>query len=377
MRAAAAGAAHAADAAQALHRTGPAPTLSERFLRILLPFAWYRFPFVFSCCDPAVLRLIFAGTPDFAASALAALADAGHDVALVLTRADQPAGRGRAVQQSAVKQLALQRGFAVEQPRTLRDEVIQQRLYEVAADVMVVAAYGLILPAAVLQIPRLGCLNIHASLLPRWRGAAPIQRAIEAGDAETGITIMQMDEGLDTGAMRLIEREPIRPDDTGGSLHDRLAALGARAIVAALAQLEAGTLPSRPQPEAGVTYAHKLGRADAAIDWRAPAARIVDKLRAFDPVPGATATLLREGGAGETVKVWRARVAEDAAHAPGTILRADAAAGLAVACGDGVVELLELQKAGARRLPVADFLRGFPVAAGERFAVPETTLQQS
>ncbi|MGD9942880.1 MAG: methionyl-tRNA formyltransferase [Burkholderiaceae bacterium] len=339
----------------------------------------------------AVARIVFAGTPDFAARALAALADAGHQIALVLTRADQPAGRGRQLQQSAVKQLALQRGFPVEQPRTLRDAAIQQRLCELEADVMVVAAYGLILPAAVLQIPRFGCLNIHASLLPRWRGAAPIQRAIEAGDAETGITIMQMDEGLDTGAMRRVDREPIRPDDTGGRLHDRLAELGARAIVAALAQLEEGTLPSRPQPDDGVTYAHKLGRADAAVDWRQPAARIVDKLRAFDPVPGATAVLQRAGGAGEPIKLWRGRVAAAAdaaagagaaveagavAAEPGTILKAGAD-GLVVACGEGAVALLELQKAGGRRLAAADFLRGFAAAPGERFELPDTTLQRS
>lgn len=332
-----------------------------------------------------MLRLVFAGTPDFAAAALAALHDAGRDIALVLTRPDQPAGRGQAMRESPVKRLARERGLAVEQPRSLRDPALHERLRTLAPDAMIVAAYGAILPAEVLAIPKHGCLNIHASLLPRWRGAAPIQRAIEAGDAETGVTIMQMDEGLDTGAMLLAARTPIRDDDTGGSVHDRLAELGARAIVDALAALEKGVLAATPQPAEGVSYAHKLTREDAAIDWTMPARRIVDRVRAFDPVPGATARL--GDAAGTVIKVWRARVAGDALRqrsessgfgratgsardkadrpAPGTVL--DVPGRVVVACGDGAVELLELQKPGGRRLPAGEFLRGFAIAAGTDF----------
>ena len=327
------------------------------------------------------LRIVFAGTPEFAAAALDAIASAGHEIVLVLTRADKPAGRGRALHESPVKRLARERGLAIEQPRTLRDAALQAKLRALDADAMVVAAYGLILPAEVLAIPRHGCLNIHASLLPRWRGAAPIQRAIEAGNAESGITIMQMDEGLDTGPMLLAEREPIRADDTGGSLHDRLAVLGARAIVAALDRLREGTLRAQPQPADGVTYAHKLSRADALIDWSQPARRIVDRVRAFDPVPGATALLERMPDS--PVKVWAARAAQggtrrgaiDAGASsarPGTVLIA-APGHLWVACGDGAVELLELQRPGSRRLPVAEFLRGCPVEPGERFVMPAAT----
>ncbi|MCL4183413.1 MAG: methionyl-tRNA formyltransferase [Burkholderiaceae bacterium] len=314
------------------------------------------------------LRIVFAGTPRFAAVALEAIVAAGHDIVLVLTRVDKPAGRGRAVQESAVKQLARERGLPIGQPRSLRDEALQARLRALDADVMVVAAYGLILPAEVLGIPRHGCLNIHASLLPRWRGAAPIQRAIEAGDAETGITIMQMDEGLDTGPILLAEREAIRAGDSGGSLHERLAALGAHAIVEALERLRAGMLRPQPQPAQGITYAHKLGRADALVDWAQPARRIVDRVRAFDPVPGATAILERMPAA--PIKLWSARAAgpveTGAAARPGTVLLA-APGRLIVACGDGAVELLELQRSGSRRLPAADFLRGCPIEAGERF----------
>ncbi len=333
------------------------------------------------------LRLVFAGTPAFAATALDALADAGHDIVLVLTRVDKPAGRGKALNESPVKQRARARGCALEQPRTLRDEALQARLRALDVDAMVVAAYGLILPPEVLAIPRHGCLNIHASLLPRWRGAAPIQRAIEAGDAETGITIMQMDAGLDTGAMLRVEREPIRPDDTGGSLHDRLALLGARAIVAALEQLAAGTLVATPQPADGVTYARKLERADACIDWTQPAQRIVDRIRAFNPVPGATTLLERLPEA--PFKLWSARIPEEGgaaapapdgerrpvsaapAPAPGTVLPAGNR--LLVACGDGAVELTELQRPGCRRMKAADFLCGCRVAPGERFVAPAAT----
>ncbi|HLT26478.1 MAG TPA: methionyl-tRNA formyltransferase [Zeimonas sp.] len=319
-----------------------------------------------------MLRLVFAGTPEFAAAALAALHAAGHEIALVLTRPDQPAGRGRALRESAVKRLAGELGLAVEQPRTLRDPAVQERLRALDADAMVVAAYGAILPPEVLAIPKHGCLNIHASLLPRWRGAAPIQRAIEAGDRETGITIMQMDEGLDTGPILLVERTPIHDDDTGGSVHDRLAALGAQAIVEALERLQRGELVATPQPVEGVTYASKLTREDSVIDWTLPARRIVDQVRAFDPVPGATTRL--NDAPGTPIKVWKARVAASDARpaadasspgGPGGVL--DASGRLVVGAGDAAVELLELQKPGGRRLPAPEFLRGFPLEAGARF----------
>ncbi|TXL64697.1 methionyl-tRNA formyltransferase [Zeimonas arvi] len=328
-----------------------------------------------------MLRIAFAGTPEFAAAALDALAGAGHEIALVLTQPDRPAGRGKALQRSPVKRLALSLGLEVWQPATLRDPEAWRRLAEARLDAMVVAAYGLILPAQVLAIPRLGCLNIHASLLPRWRGAAPIQRAIEAGDTDSGITIMQMDEGLDTGPMLSRVATPIVPEDTGGSLHDRLASLGARAIVDALAGLEAGRLAPEPQPAEGATYARKLGRADAALDFALGARALVDRIRAFDPVPGSVATIERDGPV--PVKFWRARAAggpvgtgqSGAGHQgtpPGTVLRADAD-GLVIACGDGAIVATELQKPGGKRLACGDFLRGFPIRAGERFVPPATT----
>ncbi|MEY3296318.1 MAG: hypothetical protein RLZZ451_2366, partial [Pseudomonadota bacterium] len=254
------------------------------------------------------MRIAYAGTPEFARVALQALHAAGHEVVRVLTQPDRPAGRGLKLQPSPVKQFAQDRGLALAQPRSLRldgrfpDEAEAARalLQADAPELMVVAAYGLILPRWVLELPRHGCLNIHGSLLPRWRGAAPIQRAIEAGDAETGITIMQMDEGLDTGAMRLWESTPIGPDDTGATLHDRLAALGARLVVQALAQLQAGTLPLVPQPAEGACYAHKIDKAEAALDWAQPAAVLERRIRAFDPAPGCSATL-----AGVPLKLWR------------------------------------------------------------------------
>lgn len=311
------------------------------------------------------MRLVFAGTPAFAQQALEALVAAGHEVALVLTRPDRPARRGQKTVASPVKAWADAHGLAVWQPPTLRDPAAWARLREVGADAMVVAAYGLILPPQVLEIPRHGCLNVHASLLPRWRGAAPIQRAVQAGDARTGITIMQMDAGLDTGPMRLVRELPIAPDESAGSVHDRLAALGAGAIVDALAELAAGTLPSVPQPADGVTYAAKLDKAEAAIDWTRPAREIVDRVRAFDPAPGCTAALVRAPEV--ALKVWRATVAPAGADAmPGTVLPAGDGR-LVIACGDGAVELVELQRPGGRRLPAREFLAGFPVAPGERF----------
>lgn len=314
------------------------------------------------------MRVAYAGTPEFARTALVAIVAAGHDVPLVLTQPDRPAGRGMKLQASPVKQYAQAQGLAVAQPRSLRldgkyaEEAAAARaaLEAAAPDVMVVAAYGLILPAWVLALPAGGCLNIHGSLLPRWRGAAPIQRAIEAGDAATGITIMQMDEGLDTGPMLLDEALPITPDHTAATLHDELAALGARLVVQALAQ--AGTLPRRPQPAEGATYAHKIDKAEAPIDWRQPAAQIERRVRAFDPFPGCSFD-----AAGETVKLWRARVLPGGGT-PGQVLRADGT--LQVACGEGVLELLQLQRPGGRRVGVRDFLSGHPVKAGEGFALP-------
>jgi len=294
---------------------------------------------------------------------------------LVLTRQDQPAGRGQRLQASPVKRAALAEGLPVFQPRSLRDPEARQRIAETRADAMVVAAYGLILPAPVLSAPRYGCINIHASLLPRWRGAAPIQRAIEAGDRETGITIMQMDEGLDTGPMLLARAIPIGPEESAGRLHDRLAQLGAELVVEALRALGEGRLRPVPQPEGGATYAPKITKAETVIDWREPAARLADRVRAFDPFPGAAfRTPLGEA----PIKLWRARALPAATPggpagagrpAPGTVLRADAQT-LEVACGEGVLSLLELQKPGGRRLAHAEFLRGHPIRAGECLPLP-------
>jgi len=319
------------------------------------------------------LRVVFAGTPEFARTALESLLGAGLAVPLVLTQPDRPAGRGMKLQPSPVKRCALEHGLPVAQPRSLRldgkypQEAAAARatLEAAGADLMVVAAYGLILPPWVLDLPRLGCFNIHASLLPRWRGAAPIQRAIEAGDTETGVTIMQMDAGLDTGDMLLAERTAIAPDDTTASLHDKLAVLGARLVVEAIELAACGGLRPVPQPQAGVTYAHKIDKGEAAIDWSQPAAAIERRLRAFDPFPGATAAI-----AGETVKVWRCVPAPPGGPAaPGTVLRVGAD-GVLVACGDGALRLTELQRAGGKRLPVADFLHGFAIEPGMTFQRP-------
>jgi methionyl-tRNA formyltransferase len=305
------------------------------------------------------MRLVFAGTPEFAAHALAALVRAGHDIALVLTQPDRPAGRGLRLAPSAVKALAQERGLSLYQPAGLRDEETHARLSALGADALVVAAYGLILPEAVLAIPRLGAINIHASLLPRWRGAAPIQRAILAGDARTGISIMQMDQGLDTGPVLAAESIPIAADDTSGSLQHKLAELGARLIVSALGQLERGLLSPQPQPAAGASYAPKIAKAEAEIDWSEAAPVIDCKVRAFNPQPGAS-TMLRGAG----LKIWRACLSR-AEGTPGRILEAGAK-GIVVACGSQALCLLELQRAGGRRLPAAQFLAGFPLAAGER-----------
>ena len=311
------------------------------------------------------MRVAFAGTPEFARAALAAVHGAGHDVVLVLTQPDRPAGRGLKLQASAVKQYAQAHGLPLAQPRSLRLDgkypddaaAAHAALGQAAPEVMVVAAYGLILPPWVLALPRHGCLNIHGSLLPRWRGAAPIQRAIEAGDAATGITIMQMDAGLDTGAMLLADSTPIGAADTSATLHDRLAALGARLIVQALGLLGQGALQPRPQPAEGVCYARKIDKAESAIDWRAPAAVIERRLRAFDPFPGATTEL-----AGQPVKVWRGAVVPGSGT-PGHVLQA-VPDRLVLACGDGALALQELQLPGGKRITAREFVHRHPLVPG-------------
>ncbi|MBK4737172.1 methionyl-tRNA formyltransferase [Noviherbaspirillum pedocola] len=309
------------------------------------------------------MKIVFAGTPEFAAVALRDLHAAGFSIPLVLTQPDRPAGRGMQLQASPVKQFAQQHGIPVAQPVSLRLDgkhpdvaaEAHRQLRELQADAMVVAAYGLILPQSVLDIPRLGCLNIHASLLPRWRGAAPIHRAIESGDAETGITIMQMDAGLDTGPMLMKEAMPIVGDDTTGSLHDRLATLGGRMIVEALQRLESGGLRAEPQLDAGVTYAAKISKEEAALDFSLPAQLLARRIRAFHPFPGAFANY-----AGTTLKIWQARAIEASGNAlPGTVLSVDAQRGVIVACGQGALQLTQLQKPGGKRLAVAEFLKGF------------------
>jgi methionyl-tRNA formyltransferase len=307
------------------------------------------------------MRLIFAGTPEFAAAALVALIEAGHDVALVLAQPDRPAGRGMRLAPGPVKQLALRHGLSVLQPAALKDAEVQARLAAVNADAMIVAAYGLLLPPAVLTIPRLGCLNIHASLLPRWRGAAPIQRAILAGDPETGITIMQMDSGLDTGGMLLRAALPIADNDTAQTLHDKLAALGASSIVSALKQLELGTLQAQPQDDSAATYAAKLSKAEGLIDWHKSAAELARAVRAYNPFPVAQARLQAE-----IWRIWQAQAVQRSEGSPGEILQADKD-GILVRCGEGALLLKELQKAGGKRLPASSFLAGNPVRPGDRF----------
>jgi methionyl-tRNA formyltransferase len=306
------------------------------------------------------MRLVFAGTPEFAVPALDALAGAGHTLAAVLTRPDRPAGRGLAPAASPVKRAAERRGVPVLQPTTLKDEAVQARLAALAPDALVVVAYGLILPQAVLDIPRLGALNAHASLLPRWRGAAPIQRALLAGDRETGVCIMQMAAGLDTGPVLLSEAVPIAADDTAGTLHDKLAPLGARLLVAALDGLARGTLRPTPQAAEGVIYAAKIEKQESRVDWTRPAVEIERRVRAFDPTPGAAARIR-----GAEVKIWRAAVAA-ARGAPGEVVGVGPE-GIVVACGEGALRLEVLQRAGGKRHAAAAFQRGFPLAAGDRF----------
>lgn len=306
------------------------------------------------------MKLIFAGTPEFAAQALAAIIDAGHEVALVLTQPDRPAGRGMALQPSPVKKLALAHGIEVFQPLTLKDVEAQAKVAGVEAEVMVVAAYGLILPQSVLDMPRFGCLNIHGSLLPRWRGAAPIQRALLAGDQETGVCIMQMEAGLDTGPVLLRSAFPIEASDTTASLHDRLAALGARLVLEALGSLP---LAAEVQLLEGVTYAHKIEKAEALIDWQRSATELDRHIRAFNPFPGAQALFK-----GQSIKLWQA-VPVAGSGKIGQILAVDRKQ-IVVACGDGALAIQELQKAGGKRLPVQQFLAGNPLLVGDCFDLP-------
>jgi methionyl-tRNA formyltransferase len=307
------------------------------------------------------MKVVFAGTPEFAAVALRAIYEAGFAVPLVLTQPDRPAGRGMQLQASSVKQYALAHGMPVEQPLSLRTDskdperaeqarAAHAQLLALDYDVMVVAAYGLILPRSTLDIRP--CINIHGSLLPRWRGAAPIHRAIEAGDVDAGVTIMEMEEGLDTGPMLLIESLPIDATDTTGTLHDKVAALGARMIVEALHKMAAGQLVATPQPEAGVTYAAKITKEEARLDFALPAGVLARKIRAFNPFPGANGVV-----DGVAIKIWHAE-AVDGNGTPGQVLQADAG-GIVVACGAGALRLTALQKPGGKRLAAAEFLKGF------------------
>jgi methionyl-tRNA formyltransferase len=323
------------------------------------------------------MRVIFAGTPEFARVALAHLHEAGFEIPLVLTQPDRPAGRGMKLQASAVKQWAQAHQIPVAQPRSLRldgkypeDAAAARTAIESArADVMVVAAYGLILPQWVLDLPRLGCLNIHGSVLPRWRGAAPIHRAIEAGDAETGVTIMQMDAGLDTGDMLLKQTLPIGPQDTTESLHDALASLGARLIVQALQQEQTGALQGVAQAADGVCYAHKIDKREAALDWTQPATTLARRVRAFNPFPVASSVL-----GGETIKFWRAQALPPHSRAaqPGEVI-AVSAEGVDIATASGVLRATRLQKAGGKPLEAADFLHGFALHPGQIFAAANDT----
>jgi methionyl-tRNA formyltransferase len=315
----------------------------------------------------ANIRVVFAGTPHFALTALQALHAAGFEIPLVLTQPDRRAGRGMKLQPSPVKAFAMRHAMRVLQPAGLgrghpKDAgEIREAMRLLAADVMVVAAYGLLLPGWLLQMPRWGCMNIHASLLPRWRGAAPIQRAVEAGDTQTGVTIMQMDAGLDSGEILLSEPMPIAIDDTTGSLHDKLAVLGARLMVRALQLRAQDLLRGVPQPADGVSYAYKVQKSEAQIDWHAPAAQIVRRVRAFDPAPGCSTH-----AGGVPIKVWGAAL-EGRSLAPGTpagTVLEGTQDRLVVAAQDAAVRLTELQRAGGKRLGARDFLHGFPLPAG-------------
>ena len=308
------------------------------------------------------MKIIFAGTPHFAAAALETLLAQQFEIVAVLTQPDRPSGRGMQLTPSPVKLLALQHNLPVLQPRTLKDTDIQAELAQYAAEVMIVAAYGLILPQAVLQLPRFGCLNIHASLLPRWRGAAPIQRALMAGDIETGITVMQMDVGLDTGDMLLKKICPITANDNAETLHDKLAAQGAAAIVEALRLLELNQLKPTPQDSALATYAAKLSKAEAQIDWSGDATHLALAVRAYNPFPVATVSLNST-----SIKIWQASVRADLNGPAGTVLSVEKT-GIIVACGQGALCLEVLQRPGGKALPAAQFVQGFVVQIGDKFA---------
>ena len=304
---------------------------------------------------PAPLRLVFAGTPDFAVPHLAACRIPNVDIVAVYTQPDRPAGRGRALAASPVKQAALAAGLVVEQPESLKLPGARARLLALNPDLLVVVAYGLILPRAVLEIPRLGCWNVHASLLPRWRGAAPIQRAILAGDTQTGVCLMRMEAGLDTGPVLLRREVEIAPSDTGGSLHDKLAALGAWVLGEGLRRTLAGeVLAAQPQPEAGVTYAHKLEKNEARLDWNESAIALERKVRAFDPWPVAEADL-----AGERVRIWTALSSQGGGAKPGAIVAATKH-GIDIACGEGTLRIVRLQRAGGRIVTATDYLNARP-----------------
>ena len=306
------------------------------------------------------MNVLFAGTPEFAARCLEALLKSRHRVIGVITQPDRPAGRGFALAPSPVKKLASARGIQVTQPQSLRDAQAQALLEHFRADVIVVAAYGLILPRPVLELPRDGAINIHASLLPRWRGATPIQRALLAGDRHTGVSIMQMDAGIDTGPVLMQAEIPILEDDTMGTLRDRLAELGAKLIVQALDALQAGVIKATPQSAEGVTYAAKLEKREARVDWRKGALTVNRQVRALNPSPGADAR-----ARGVELKIWRCATAAGRGN-PGEILSIGPD-GLCVACGEDALVITELQRSGGKRLRAADFLRGFPLSAGERF----------
>jgi methionyl-tRNA formyltransferase len=301
------------------------------------------------------MRLIFMGTPDFSVPALAALLQAGHQIAAVYSQPPRPAGRGHKEQPSPVHAFAASQGIEVRTPKSLKNPEAQAEFADFRADAAIVVAYGLILPKAILEAPRLGCFNIHASLLPRWRGAAPIQRAIEAGDAATGITIMQMDEGLDTGDMLLIEPLPISESMNAGELHDALSAMGGRMIVEALARLEAGNLPPTRQPEQGVTYAKKLGKEEGRIDWTLPATTLARRIQAFTPWPGVWCE--RDG---ERLKILKA-IAVEGKGEPGRLLDDH----LTVACGEDALRLLIVQRAGGAVTEAQAYLRGHPLPSGQ------------
>jgi len=310
----------------------------------------------------APLRVIFMGTPDFSVPALSEIVAAGHDVLAVYTQPPRPAGRGMAARKSPVHAFAEEAGIPVFSPRSLKSAAVQNTFIAHDADIAVVAAYGLILPRAVLEAPRFGCLNIHASLLPRWRGAAPIQRALMAGDEETGVVIMQMDEGLDTGPVCIGERLPIGPDMTAGELHDELSLMGARLIARALLRVCDGTLKSRPQPEQGVTYAAKLRKEEERIDWKLPAIEVHNRIRALSPSPGAWFEALLSGRA-ERIKALRSVVVPGRGE-PGQLIDSQ----LTVACGAQAIRLTRVQRAGKKPMLGAEFLRGFPLGRGTHFS---------